>query len=103
MPLLTSKLSVVGKITCPFKIHKQHEHIPPVRPIVSGSGSILEDLSKFVDYHIKNIATKHSSYLQDTPDFIRKVEEINKQGKIPENAVLASFDVMALFTNIPRR
>ena len=91
-----------SKFYCNFKIHKKHDHIPPVRPIISGSGSILENPSKFVDHHIKELATKHSSYLQDTPDFIRKIEEINNVNELPENALLATFDVVSLFTNIPQ-
>ena len=35
------------------KIHKDYDHIPPFRPIVSGSGSLTENISKFVDFHAK--------------------------------------------------
>ena len=91
-----------SRFYCNFKIHKTHEHVPPVRAIISGSGSILENPSKFVDHHIKDLAIKHHSYLQDTPDFIRKIEEINNMGDLPSNTVLATFDVKALFTNIPQ-
>ena len=51
---------------------------------------------------MKDLAIKHEAYLQDTPDFIRYIEDINKNGKLPENAFIATFDVMALFTNIPQ-
>ena len=95
----------IGKTTsrfyCNFKIHKPHQHIPPVRAIISGSGSILENPSKYVDYFLKDLATKHEAYLQDTPEFIRHIEDINKKGRLPENAILATFDVIALF-NIPQ-
>ena len=40
-----------SKYYCNFKVHKEYTHIPPVRPIISGSGSILENPSKFVDYY----------------------------------------------------
>ena len=65
---------MASKFYCNFKIHKEHVHIPPVRPIISGSGSIVENPSKFVDFHITDLATSHKSYLQDTPDFIRKIQ-----------------------------
>ena len=91
-----------SKLYCNFKIHKEHEHIPPVRAIISGSGSILENPSKFVDFHLKDLADKHESYIQDTPDFIRKVEELNKKTSLPQNALLVTLDVKALFTNIPQ-
>ena len=61
-------------------------HIPRVRPIVSGSGSIVENLSKFVDFYLKDLANKHKSYIQDTPDFIRQVEKLNAKEKLPESA-----------------
>ena len=63
---------------------------------------MLENPSKFVDYHIKDLATKHETYLEDTPDFLRKVEELNKKVILPENALLVTIDIIGLFTNIPQ-
>ena len=85
-----------SKFYCNFKIHKPHNHIPPVRPIVSGSGSLVENPSKFVDFHLKDLANKHKSYIQVTPDFIRQVEKLNAKGKLPESAMLVSLDVIGL-------
>jgi hypothetical protein len=51
---------------------------------------------------MKDSATKHPSYLQDTPDFIRRIEEINSKGPLPENALIATWDVISLFTIIPQ-
>ena len=56
-----------------------------------------------MDYYLKGLATSHDSYLQDTPDFVRTIEDINDQGVLPENALLATFDVMSSFTNIPQK
>ena len=92
----------MSKFYCNFKVHKEYEHIPPVRPIISGSGSLLENPSKFVDYHIKDLATKHETFLEDTQDFLRKVEELNKKVILPENALLVTIDIIGLFTNIPQ-
>lgn len=91
-----------SKFYCNFKVHKEHEHgeIPPVRSIVSCSGGLLENPSAFVEHHIKEQGTNHKTYLQDTPDFLRKIEEINKRGPLPENAVLVTLDVKGLYTNI---
>ena len=91
------KSKTASKLYCIFKIHKPHDHIPPVRPIVSGSGSILENPNKFVDFHLKELANKHKSYIQDTPDFIRHIEDLNEKGKLPENALLVTLDVIPLF------
>ena len=38
-----------------FKVHKQNEHdnsFPPVRPIISGSGSVTENISLYVENFI---------------------------------------------------
>ena len=42
---------------------------PPERPIISGSGSYTENISLFVEHHIKNLSNIHPTYLQDSPDF----------------------------------
>jgi hypothetical protein len=61
-----------------FKVHKKGK-TPPQRPIISGSGSVTEISSLFVDHHIKNFATQHPSFLQDTPDFLRSLDGLNKE------------------------
>jgi hypothetical protein len=91
-----------GKFYCNFKVHKAHVHgeAPPPRPITSGSGSITEGIATFVEFHIQDISTQHETYLQDTPDFLRSIAHINKGPRLNKNAILASFDVIGLFTNI---
>ena len=93
----------LAKFYCTFKVHKEHKHgeAPPERPIVSGCGATFENANKFIEHHIKHIATTHPTYLQDTPDFLRYIEEINHDGELPDNAILVTFDVVGLFTNIP--
>lgn len=79
-----------------LKIHK-----PGFPPrgwlIVSAQDSILKNTLKFVDHllqpHVKTIST----YLQDTRDFILKIEHM----AIPGNSGLATLDVTSLYTRIP--
>ena len=94
-----------AKFYCTFKVHKDHEEMkaPPERPIVSACGSVMEQASQFVQHHIKQHGTQHESYIEDTPDFLRHLENINKEGKLPDNAVLTTWDVIGLFTNIPHK
>ena len=40
--------------------------------------------------------------MQDTPDFLRILEDLKAEGDLPDNAVLVSVDVSALYTNIPQ-
>ena len=92
----------VAKFYMTFKVHKDHEEgkAPPERPICSGSGSTFENVSRFVEHHIKDHATQHPTFIQDTPDFL---EEINQEGELPDNATLVTIDVVGLFTNIPNK
>ena len=94
----------LSKFYMTFKVHKPHEPntaLPP-RPIVSGSGSITENLGVYVEHNIKHIANKHESYLQDTPHFLRIIEEINSGSPLPDNALLATLDITGAYTNIPQ-
>ena len=93
-----------GTFYATFKVHKTHHEpeLPPLWPIVSASGSITENIALFVEHHIKELANKHDAYLKDTPDFLRKVENVNEKETLPENAILVTMDVSALYTNIPQ-
>ena len=91
-----------AKFYCNFKVHKEHDdlEVPPPRLIISGSGSITENIGYFVEHHIKNIANTHESYIQDSPHFLRIIDKINKGKSLAENTVLVVLDVKALYTNI---
>ena len=65
------------------------------RPIVAGPICPTSRLSNFVDLLIKPFTSHVQSYLRDTIDFLNYLPEI-----VPENTILASFDVTSLYTNI---
>ncbi|XP_071830742.1 uncharacterized protein [Apostichopus japonicus] len=77
------------------KIHKPGN---PGRPIFSVNGSPTEKISLFVDHFITPLVPQINSYIHDTP-FLRKLEDINNQ--IPSTAIIGTFDVTSLYTNIP--
>ena len=91
-----------GKFYLNFKVHKAHTNIPPERAIVSQSGSVTSNIGKYVDFHIQETSKQHDSYLEDTPDFIRRIEKINNSRILPDNAIIVTWDVMGLFTIIPQ-
>ena len=78
------------------KIHK-----PGVtgRPIISGCNSPTANLSRYIDHYLKPIVRNISSYIQDTTHFLRILKEYD--GKVPSEALLVTFDVKSLYTNIP--
>ena len=97
---MTPKDKGAARFYINFKVHKAHNNIPPPRPIKSGSGSITENIGKYVELNITNTALSHESFLEDTPDFLRMVQHINKGKKLPSNTMIAMWDVISLFTNI---
>ena len=93
-----------AKFYCIFKVHKNHvpPETPPVRPIISGSGSITENVGVFIEHHIKEISSKHKSYLKDTPHLLRIIDKINKGPTLPENSILSTTDIIGAYQNIPQ-
>jgi hypothetical protein len=91
-----------ARFYCNFKVHDKHDPntVPPERPIISGSGSITEGIGTYTNHHIKDIGTHHDTYLQDTPHFLRIIEQINSGPNLETNVFLATLDVTGLYTNI---
>ncbi len=68
------------------------------RPIVSGIGSLTENISSYVDFYIKAIVPMLSSYVRDSIDFIESLYGVDFA---VDDVLLATFDVQSLYTNIP--
>ena len=54
--------------------------------------------SEFLDQHLKKVIQNGWSYVKDSGDFIKK---INNLDSIPENAILVTADVVGLYPSIP--
>ena len=82
-----------GKFYQIFKVHKPHPplSLPPGRPIISGRGSITENISRFVDFHAKPMVEQLPSYIQDTPDFLTKPRE-NQQPRSSSRKLHSSYN-----------
>ena len=79
------------------KIHKNRVK-PPGRPIVSGNGCPTERISQFVDFFLQPTVKTLPSYVKDTTDFLKKLENFTD---IPPGSFLVTMDVSSLYTNIP--
>ena len=77
------------------KIHKPGN---PGRPVISSVGCHTSEISRFVDFKIQPEVTKLNSYIQDTRDFINK---LNEAPVLPKGTFLISLDVRSLYTSIP--
>ena len=91
--------------TCPssnpdnFIIEAQRLNInSPGRPIVSGIGTLTEYVSAFVDRELQPLLANIHSYIKDTTDFLSKLSRLNN---LPDNTILVTFNVTALYSNIP--
>lgn len=82
------------------KDHKNYEVIPPLRPIVSSCGTVTEKIAKYVDHHSNYLVKKLDSYVEDSPHFLRQIEDLKRE-TIPDNVIPVTIDVTSLYTNIP--
>ena len=96
-------MPVPGRFYCTFKVHKNHEHgkAPPPRAIVSCSGTLTENIALYVEHHLKEAGQLHEAFLEDTPHFLRDIEELNQGEALPDNAMLVVIDAIGLYDNIP--
>ncbi|XP_060562159.1 uncharacterized protein LOC132721799 [Ruditapes philippinarum] len=81
-----------------YLLPKIHKDGIPGRPIVSANGHPTERISEFVDHHLRPFVCALPSHLQDTTDYLRRLES---QKDLPDQTLLVSMDVTALYTNIP--
>ena len=91
-----------SRLYCNMKIHKPHDQIPQIRPIISGLGSITENIGVYVEHHINKIPTTHPSYIQETPHILRIGNKINNEPKLPKNAKVVTSDIIGAYNNIPQ-
>ena len=79
-----------------FSLNKRLLNVPG-GPVISNCGTPTEKVSEFLDNHLQTIMKKGLSYIRNSGDFIDK---ICRMGSIPDNAILVTADVMALYPRI---
>ena len=79
------------------KIHKRLYNVPG-RPVISNSGYYTENISIFLEYHLKPIAQEVKSYIKDTNDFLHKSDAFSS---LPEDFILRTIDAVVLCPNLP--
>ena len=67
-------------------------------PVISNSGYYPKNISTFLEQHFKLIAKKIQSYINDTNDFLDKLDTLPS---LPEDIILCTINVVALYPNIP--
>ncbi|CAJ0962483.1 unnamed protein product [Ranitomeya imitator] len=77
------------------KVHKSLSN-PPGRPIVSGIEGLYEKSCIYLDFFLQPIILNLESYIRDSSFLIQQLDTL----VVPENTILATFDVEALYMNI---
>ena len=81
------------------KIHKRLHNVPG-RPVISNSGFFTENISTFLEYHLKPLSQKVKSFIKDTNDFLKKLNELRD---FPDEFIFCTIDVVGLYPNIPHK
>ena len=85
-------------------IHKKYYATLPIgypgRPIVSACNSRTENISGFIDEILQPHVKSLESYVKDTADILRKLQNVPYVSK---EAFLVTLDVTSLYSNIPHK
>ena len=94
--LLTKQLQL-GRFYLLPKISKRTSKVPG-RPVIANNGTATENISAFIDCHLKTIVPTVLHIREDTRDFLSRLNELCE---IPENAYLEWFDVVGSYPHQP--
>ena len=80
-----------------YGLPKIHKPDLPLRPIVSGNGSVTEPCAKHLAKILNAVKGKNPHAIKNSQDFVEKIKDL----EVPPGRKMVSFDVSALFTSIP--
>ena len=86
-----------GRMAKFYTMVKMHKDPHELRPIVATCGTVLSNLSKWLDYKLKKLLPFITTYIKDSNDLRRKLKQL---GRLPENARLIAADAIAMYPNI---
>ena len=80
------------------KVHKQFTHLPPLRPIVSQTNSLLSPTAIFIDHVLQPLAQHYPDYCHNSATLSLRLEDLH----VPDEATLVAVDVVSLYPSIPQ-
>lgn len=82
-----------------YGLPKTHKDIfpPPLRPIISGIGSLCERLIEWVDAHLQPLLSSRPGYLRDSKQVLQVLNDARWEGKYS----WITLDLTSLYSNIP--
>ena len=95
--LLPANDSRRGRVQANPKIHKKGN---PNRVIINGRDTNTESIAECVEKELAPHVKSLPSYIQDTTDFLNKVENIPQP--LPDGTIMFFLDVRALYPSVPR-
>lgn len=98
-PKIAEYMDVEFPVTSIFHgLPKTHKNCfpPPLRPIISGIGSLCECLSEWVDAHLQPVVSLRPGYLRDS----KQVLQVLYDAEWKENYSWITLDVTNLYSNI---
>ena len=78
-------------------IHKRMTNIPG-QPVISNNGTVTENISSYLDYHLKSLIPNVPHILEDTRDYVNRIQDLSD---LPESSIVVSSDVVGLYPYIP--
>jgi hypothetical protein len=75
--------------------------IPPLRPVVSMSGTNTEGLAHWLDVIAKPLVPKLPSFIEDTRHMLQIIEDTNKKGPQSPDIIPVVIDVNDMYGSIP--
>ena len=82
------------------KVHKplNQKGIPPLKPIVSHSNSLLSSTARFLDHVLQPLAQSYPDFLSNSTELVNILENIT----VPEETIVVTLDVISLYPSIPQ-
>ena len=99
---ISSNISVYFNVENPtfgrfYLLHKRMYDIPE-KPVISNCRFYTENISAFLDHHLKPITMQVKSYIRDTNDFLKKLRDLPS---LPQDSIICTIDIVGLYRSIP--
>ena len=86
-----------GYICANIKTHKKGW---PYRFIMSANETAIEYLARWIEWHLKEYAQQHETYIRDTKALLQYVEGINNtKAPLSEDSIMVSWDIKNSYPN----
>ena len=99
MDYLIMKKSQSGRFYQLSKTHKRRSNVPG-HPVISNNAPAIENISSFLDYHLKTTIPTIQHILEDPRDFLSRLNQLRD---VLDKTLLITFDVVGLYSHMPHK